>query len=103
MFRAVSHSRNRSHPSTRTGNQREQSLYVGIVGGVSLVVGSFPVGMGWYPAWVALLLSVAVFAAMFLLLGTRTDTLGDNAKAGRAGGSQWGASHRTDGLSLNNP
>ena len=43
-----------------------QATYTGLVAALALLLGALPVGLGVYPAWVALLLCVALLAALGL-------------------------------------
>jgi len=50
-----------------------QLPYMLAVGAVSLLVGTLPVGLGWYSEYVGLLLCIAVLAALLRYFGERPE------------------------------
>ena len=48
---------------------KTQAVYAISVGGISTFVCSIPVGMGWLPVWVALVIGIALVILMVLLFG----------------------------------
>lgn len=47
-----------------TDHVQSMWLYVCLVGGVALLFGTLPVGLGWYPAWAGLLIGSAVLTTV---------------------------------------
>lgn len=52
-----------------TDHVRTQAVYALVVGGLSIILGSLPVGLGWFPQWVSLILAIPSIIAILYFVG----------------------------------